>query len=81
MSGPAINLRAIRLGWDWFSLQLDDGSDLMLFKFAPRMAVAIPIRRGTFVDAEGDTTPLLIPTSPLSPLETWTSPNPAVATR
>lgn len=40
-------------GWDWFALQLDDGSDLMLYRIRGRDGRATPFSSGTFVTPDG----------------------------
>ncbi len=62
-----------QLGWDWFGLQLDDGSDLMLIHFRTRDGARDPNSAGTFVDANGVATPLSEADFTLDPLETWSS--------
>jgi predicted secreted hydrolase len=42
-------------GWDWFSLQLGDGSEIMLFMLRDALGSASPAY-GTLVDAAGNTT-------------------------
>ena len=37
-------------GWDWFSLQLDDGAELMLYQMRRRDGRADPHSSGTLVD-------------------------------
>jgi predicted secreted hydrolase len=44
-----------QVGWDWFSLQLDDGRDLMLYLMR-REDGAVDYASGTLVDAEGGVT-------------------------
>jgi predicted secreted hydrolase len=61
-------------GWDWFSLQLDDGSDLMLFQIRTKDGGRDPHSAGTFVDAQGVATSLEEAEFTLEPLETWSSP-------
>jgi predicted secreted hydrolase len=61
-------------GWDWFSLQLDDGSDLMLFQIRTKDGSRDPHSAGTFVDPEGVVTSLEEAEFTLEPLETWSSP-------
>src|SRR5450755_3173941 len=46
-------LDASQTGWDWFSLQLDDGSDLMLFRLRRKDGAADPFSAGTYVDQQG----------------------------
>jgi predicted secreted hydrolase len=41
------------VGWDWFSLQLSDGRDLMLFSIRRQDGTAEPVSGGTLVDPEG----------------------------
>ena len=36
-----------QVGWDWFSLQLADGSDLMLYRLRRRDGTADPASSGT----------------------------------
>ncbi len=45
-------------GWDWFSLQFDDGSELMLFRLRRRDGTADAFSAGTFIDAGGRATHL-----------------------
>ena len=61
-------------GWDWFSLQLDDGSDLMLFQIRTKDGGRDPHSAGTFVDAQGVAISLEETEFTLEPFETWSSP-------
>ena len=60
-------------GWDWFSLQFEDGSDLMLFQIRIKAGGRDPNSAGTFVDAQGVVTPLAETDFTLEPVETWSS--------
>src|SRR6185369_13906447 len=40
-------------GWDWFSIQLDDGRDLMLFQIRRRDGSIDPRSSGSLIDADG----------------------------
>ena len=40
-------------GWDWVSLQLDDDTELMLYRFRQKDGSAGPFSAGTYVDAAG----------------------------
>ena len=40
-------------GWDWVSLQLDDSTELMLFRFRHKDGTLDPFSSGTYIDAEG----------------------------
>ena len=66
-------LAANQVGWDWFSLQLDDGSDLMLFQLRTKDGGRDPNSAGTFVDANGVATQLAEADFTLEPVETWSS--------
>lgn len=50
--GPGV-LPAEAAGWDWFALQLDDGSELMLYRMRRADGAATPFSAGTFVPREG----------------------------
>jgi predicted secreted hydrolase len=67
-------LAANQAGWDWFSLQFDDGSDLMLFQIRIKGGGRDPNSAGTFVDAQGVATPLAETEFTLEPVERWSSP-------
>jgi predicted secreted hydrolase len=67
-------LDADQIGWDWFSLQLDDNTELMLFRMRRKDGSIDPFSSGTYVDATGKTTHLLQKDFSLQPLgDTWTS--------
>ena len=61
-------------GWDWFSLQLEDGSELMLYRMRRKDGSADPYSAGTYVDAKGRTTHLTRDAFELTPGQSWTSP-------
>jgi len=42
-----------QVGWDWFSLQLDDGSELMLFQLRRQDGGVDPFSSGTYVAPDG----------------------------
>jgi len=46
-------LEADQVGWDWLSLQLDDRTELMLFRIRRKDGSADPYSAGTYVDAKG----------------------------
>lgn len=50
--GPGV-LPEAAAGWDWFALQLDDGSELMLYRLRTKEGQATPFSSGTFVPASG----------------------------
>ncbi|HYO79798.1 MAG TPA: lipocalin-like domain-containing protein [Bryobacteraceae bacterium] len=61
-------------GWDWFSLQFDDGSELMLYRLRRRDGTVEPHSSGTYVDASGRARHLRLSEFSLIPGRTWRSP-------
>ena len=43
-----------QVGWDWFALQLDDGSDLMFYQLRRKDGSTDPLSAGTWVDNNGN---------------------------
>lgn len=69
-------LEAGQVGWDWLSLQLDDNSELMLFRIRHKDDTVDPFSAGTYVDASGATRHLTVKDFLLEPSgESWASPN------
>lgn len=66
-------LEAGQQGWDWFSLQLDDGSSLMLFQLRRTDGSRDVHSAGTLVEADGTVTALEHGTFELEPGEKWRS--------
>jgi predicted secreted hydrolase len=71
------------VGWDWFSLQLDDppgavegagGREIMLFQIRREDGSLEPVSGGTFVEANGRTRRLLADEAQVDVLDHWTSP-------
>jgi predicted secreted hydrolase len=68
-------LESDQVGWDWLSLQLDDNTELMLFRIRRKDGSLDPFSAGTYVDAQGKSTHLRANDFVLQPLsDTWTSP-------
>lgn len=63
-----------QIGWDWFSIQLENGEELMLYRLRRRDATVDPYSAGTFVDARGANLHLSVAEFSLVPGATWTSP-------
>lgn len=61
-------------GWDWFSIQLDDGSELMIFQLRRSDGSRDPRSSGTLVEASGAVAPVRIGEFDLAPGRRWTSP-------
>ena len=70
--GPGV-LPAGAAGWDWFALQLSDGSDLMLYRMRLAGGRASPFSAGTFVPASGPPRAIAWNDVVLTPRTTWTS--------
>jgi predicted secreted hydrolase len=62
------------VGWDWFSLQLDDQRELMLYRLRHADGSADPVSSGTLIDREGHGHHLSIGDFTLEPTSHWTSP-------
>ena len=66
-------LAADQVGWDWFSLQLDSGEELMWYQLRRRDGSVDPWSRGSLVGADGKVTPLLPVATTATPSGTWTA--------
>jgi predicted secreted hydrolase len=68
-------LAADQAGWDWFSLQLTDGSEIMLYRLRRKDGSTDLHSAGTYVDPQGRTLFLAVNDFTLTPGKTWTSPS------
>ena len=63
-------------GWDWLSLQLDDHSEVMLYRLRHQDGRADPYSSGTYIDPNGHSDFLGSNDFTMTPAgPTWTSPN------
>jgi predicted secreted hydrolase len=62
------------VGWDWFALQLDDGTDVMVYRLRRRDGTSAPESAGTRVAIDGAKVRLAADDFLLAPLASWTSP-------
>jgi len=62
------------IGWDWFSLQMADRTEIMLYRLRRADGSAHPVSSGTFVDRQGAAHPLSLQDFTLEPITFWTSP-------
>ena len=62
------------VGWDWFSLQLDDQRELMLFRIRREDGSVEPASGGTLVERDGRTRRLAREDVSVDVLDHWTSP-------
>jgi predicted secreted hydrolase len=64
-----------QVGWDWFSIQLEDGRDLMIFQLRRADGSIDPHSSGTLVEKDGRVVPVTWDTGfRLEPGRVWTSP-------
>lgn len=68
-------LSAGQVGWDWFSIQLDNGYDLMLYQIRRNDGSIDPFSSGTLVAPNGETTPLSKEDFLIEGLSSWRSPH------
>jgi len=64
-----------QIGWDWFCVQFDDGTELMLYAMRRRDGGIDPVSSGTLVAADGTATHLRREDFTLASLRSWRSPN------
>ena len=63
-------------GWDWLSLQLDDRSEIMLYRLRHKDGTVDPYSSGTYIDANGHAEFLAAGDFAMTPEEqVWTSPD------
>jgi predicted secreted hydrolase len=67
-------LGADQAGWDWFSLQLDDGRELMLYLMRLKSGGVDPVSSGTWVHADGTWQHLARSEFQVTSTGTWQSP-------
>lgn len=68
-------LGAGQVGWDWFSIQLDDQSELMLFQLRRDDGSLDPYSEGLYIAPDGSTTSLTIADFTITAHDTWRSPH------
>lgn len=61
------------VGWDWFSIQLSDNRELMLFQIRQKDGSIEPMSSGTLVEPDGATRHLTRDQFNIKVLSTWTS--------
>ncbi len=73
-------LGADQSGWDWFSLQFDDGQELMYYQLRTDTGAAHPNSSGNWTDAAARQTLITPDAILLEELDSWTSPSGVVYT-
>ena len=67
-------LASDQAGWDWFSLQLENGQDLMFYQMRGKDGQAQAFSQGVLVDRQGAVQKLSLNDTRLTAVEFWTSP-------
>jgi predicted secreted hydrolase len=67
-------LDANQVGWNWFSIQLDNDTELMLYQLRRTDGSIDPYSAGTYIDRAGRAAHLERADIDLQPLEIWRSP-------
>jgi len=68
-------LGADQVGWDWFSLQLDNNTEIMLYLMRRKDGSVDPYSSGTLVNADGTTQHLYLKDYRVEILDHWKSPS------
>jgi predicted secreted hydrolase len=68
-------LQADQVGWDWFSVQLDDRRELMLYLLRQKDGSVTPESSGSLIDANGHVTYLPRSAFAVEATGTWKSPH------
>jgi predicted secreted hydrolase len=63
-----------QVGWDWFALQLDDGTEVKVYHIRKADGSIDNYSSGGYISAEGTLTPLTNGSFEIIPQSTWTSP-------
>lgn len=68
-------LSSEQAGWDWFSIQLENGYELMLYQLRGADGGIDPYSSGTLIGPEGETTHLALEDFTIEALDRWESPH------
>jgi predicted secreted hydrolase len=68
-------LRETQQGWDWFSIQLDNDSELMLYQIRRNDGTADVMSSGSLITSEGDVIHLRRDDVRITPTGSWRSPH------
>ena len=69
------HLKDTHAGWDWFSVQLADGRDLMLYRLRLKDGGLEPLSSGTLVDSSGSARHIRYDEFDTGPTGEWVSPH------
>lgn len=73
------SMAPVLVGWDWFSLQLNDGREVMLYLLRHADGSLDPASSGTLVDPGGQTRPLKLADFQVKANGVWKSPHSGAA--
>lgn len=62
-----------QIGWDWFSIQLDDNRELMFYLMRLNSGGYDPVSSGTIIDSDGSSKHLTAKDFSITPTGTWKS--------
>ena len=62
------------IGWDWFSLQLSDQTEIMLYLLRTEQGSVSPVSSGTFIDVSGNSRHLTKGDFRVEVMNSWKSP-------
>ena len=68
-------LQSGQIGWDWFSIQLDDRRELMLYVLRQKDGSITPASSGSLINADGSVTYLPLSAFSTQATGSWTSPH------
>jgi predicted secreted hydrolase len=68
-----------QIGWDWFSLQFEDGSALMLYQLRERDGGISSLSSGTFITENGNPQSVQNADLSITVLDEWRSPHTGAA--
>ena len=68
-------LDADQTGWDWFSLQFEDGKMLMLYQLRERDGGISSVSSGTYIDSDGNPLPVRNADFEIKVVDEWRSPH------
>ena len=67
-------LASDQAGWDWFSLQLENGQDLMFYQMRGKDGQPQEFSQGVLIDQQGRVQKLSLSNTRLTAVDSWTSP-------
>ncbi len=68
-------LQPDQTGWDWFSIQLDDGRELMLYRLRRKDGSVTPESSGSLIERDGRVRYVPLAAFAIEATGTWTSPH------